>query len=98
MKENVGLLGGSCSRCGKKRNAYRCVVGGPVVSRQLGRSRCRWEENIKIELQEMGCIHVIEDGDKWRAVVNTSSNIRVQRIQGFLVKDDCVLWSFVTTT
>jgi hypothetical protein len=54
MKENVGLLGGSCSTCGKKRSAYRCVVGRPVVSRQLVRSRRRWEENITMDLKEMG--------------------------------------------
>ena len=53
MKENVGLLGGSCSTCGKKRSDCRCVVGRSVVSRQLVRSRRRWEENIKKDLKEM---------------------------------------------
>jgi len=37
MKENMDLFGGSFSTCGKKRNAYRCVVGRPVVSRRTCR-------------------------------------------------------------
>ena len=62
MKENVAVLGGSCSRRGKKRNAYRCVVGRPVVSRKLVRPRRRWKENIKLQLQEMGCIQMGTSG------------------------------------
>jgi hypothetical protein len=54
VKENVGLFGGSCSTCGKKRNAHRYVVGRPVVSRHLVKSRRRWEENTKMDLQELG--------------------------------------------
>jgi hypothetical protein len=67
MKENVGLFGGSCSTCGKKKNAYKYVVGRPVVSRQLVRSRRRWEENIKVGLKELGThglYTLTEDRDK----------------------------------
>ena len=94
------MLGGTCSTFGKMRNAYRCVVGRPVVSRQLVRSRRRWEEHIKMELKEMDCIHVTEDRDKWRAVVNTASNIRVYRMQGFLEQLGCQggLWSVYKIT
>jgi hypothetical protein len=42
------------ARIGAKRNAYRILVGKPEVKRPLGRPRCRWVENIKIDLREIG--------------------------------------------
>ena len=50
--------------------------------RPLGRPRCRWEENIKMDLQEVGCggmdwIEVAQDRDRWRALVNAVMNLRV---------------------
>jgi hypothetical protein len=40
---------------GKKRGIYRVLVGKPEGKRLLGRPRCRWEDNIKMDLQEVGC-------------------------------------------
>jgi len=40
---------------GERRVAYRVLVGKPEGKRQLGRPRCRWENNIKMNLQEVGC-------------------------------------------
>jgi hypothetical protein len=63
-------------------NAYRVLVGKPEGKSTLGRSRCRWVDNIKIDLGEIGCdgvdwISVAQDRDQWRAFVNTVMNLRV---------------------
>jgi hypothetical protein len=65
---------------GKKRNAYRILVGKPEGMRALGRPRCRWVENIKMDIREIGwdCmdwIDVAKDRDQWRALVNMVMNL-----------------------
>jgi hypothetical protein len=67
---------------GETRNAYRMLVGKPEGKRPLGRPRCRWVENIKIDLREIGWggidwIELSQDRDGWRALVNTVMNLRV---------------------
>jgi hypothetical protein len=66
---------------GEKRGAYRILVGRPEGRRPLGRSRRRWEDNIKMGLQEVGWgmdwIELAQDRDRWRAVVNAVMNLRV---------------------
>jgi len=67
---------------GEKRGVYRVLVGKLKGKRQLGRPRCRWENNIKMDLQEVGCgdmdwIDLAQDRDKWRALVNAVMNLRV---------------------
>jgi hypothetical protein len=64
---------------GEKRNAYRILVG---KSKRPRRPRCRWVDNIKIEIREIGCdgmdwVDVAHDRDHWRALVNTVMNLRV---------------------
>jgi hypothetical protein len=66
----------------EKRNAYRSMVGKPEGKRPLGRSRRRWEDNIKMDLMEIGWggmdwIDVAQDRDQLRALVNTVMNLRV---------------------
>ena len=61
---------------------YRVLAGKPEGKRPLGRSRRRWEDNIKIDLQEVGCegmdwIVLAQDRDRWRALVNAVMNLRV---------------------
>ena len=61
---------------------YRVLVGKPGGKRPLGRPRLRWEDNIKMDLQEVGCggmewIDLAQDRDRWRAVVNAVMNLRV---------------------
>jgi hypothetical protein len=67
---------------GERRSAYRALVGKPEERRPLGRPRCRWEDNIKMDLREVGwgCmdwINLAEDRDRWRALVNAVMNLRV---------------------
>ena len=72
-----------CARMGEGRGEYRVVVGRPEGKRPLGRPRRRWEDNIKMDLQEMGrgCgdwRELAQDRDRWRALVSTVMNLRVQ--------------------
>jgi hypothetical protein len=66
---------------GKKRGAYRILVGRPEGRRQLGRPRRRWENNIKMDLQEVGWgmdwIELAQGRNRWGAVVNAVLNLRV---------------------
>jgi hypothetical protein len=74
-------MGRACSTNGAKRNVYRILVGKPEEG-PLGRSRRRWVDNIKIDLREMrwdgmDWIHVAQDRDRWRALVNAVMNFQV---------------------
>jgi hypothetical protein len=71
-----------CSTNGEKRNAYRILVEMPEGKRPLGRSRRRRVDNIKINLRELGWdgmdwIDLAQDGDQWKALMNTVMNPRV---------------------
>jgi hypothetical protein len=71
------------ARMGDKRNAYRILVGKPKGRSPLRRPRRRWVDNIKMDLLDirwdgMDSIDLAQDGDQWRALVNTVMNIRVQ--------------------
>jgi len=73
---------GHVARTGKRRGIYKVFVWKPEEKRPLGRRRRRWEDNIKMDLQEMGfwCMDWIEltqDRDRWRALVNAVMNLRV---------------------
>jgi hypothetical protein len=59
------------------RAVWRVLVGKPEGKRQFGRPRRRWEDNIKVDLEEVDCIELAEDRDRWRALVNTVMNFRV---------------------
>jgi len=61
--------------------AYSFLVGKPEGKRSLGRPRCRWEDNIKTDLQKVECrvidwIKLTQDSDRWRALVNAVTNLR----------------------
>ena len=65
-----------------RRGICRVLVAKPEGKRPLGRPRRRWEENIKMDLQEVGCggmdlIELVQVRDRWRAVVNAVMNLRV---------------------
>jgi len=66
----------------ERRGVYRVLVGKPEGKRQLGRHRLRWEDNIKMDLQEVGCtgmdwIEVARDRERRRALVNAVMDFRV---------------------
>jgi hypothetical protein len=67
---------------GEKKNAYRILVGNPRGKRPLERPRRRWENNIKMDLREIGWdgmdwVDLSQDRDQWWALVNTIMNLRV---------------------
>jgi hypothetical protein len=70
-------MGGACS-------AYRVLVGKREGKRPLGRPRRRWEDSIKMDLQEVGMdwIELAQDRDRWRALVNTVMNLWVPQSAG----------------
>jgi len=73
---------GHAACMGERREVYRVLVGKPEGKRPLGRPRLRWEDNIKMDLQEVGCggmdwIDLAQERDRWRAVVNVVMNLWV---------------------
>jgi hypothetical protein len=73
---------GHVSRMGEVRGAYNILVASPEGRRPLGRPRHRWEDNIEMDHREIGFgdvdqIHLAQDTDRWRALVNTVMNLRI---------------------
>jgi hypothetical protein len=69
---------------GGKRNMYRLLVGKPEGNRPLGRPRCRWVDNIRMDLGKVGFgnvdwIGLAQDRNRWRALVNLVLNLRVPK-------------------
>jgi len=67
---------------GERRGVYRILVGKPEEKRPLGRPRRRWEDNIQMDLQEVGCggmdwIELAQDRNRCRALVNAVMNLQV---------------------
>jgi len=72
-------MAGACSKYGGEEMRREGFGGG---KRPLGKPRRRWEENIKMDLQEVGCcgmdwIELAQDRDRWRTLVNAVMNLRV---------------------
>ena len=75
-------MGGACSAYGEEGGVYKVLVGKPEGKRPLGRPRCRWEDNIKMDVKEVGwggidCIDLAQGRDGWRAFVHEVINRRV---------------------
>jgi hypothetical protein len=71
----------------ERRSIYRVLVGKLEGKRPLGRPRHKLEDNIKIDLQEVGClgmdwIDVAQDRDRWRVLVNTAMKIWFYKMRG----------------
>jgi len=67
---------------GERRGVYSVLVVKPEAKRPLGRPRRRWEDNIRMDLQEVECgvvdwFELAQDRDSWRALVNAVMNLRV---------------------
>jgi len=70
------------ARMGEDRGVYRVLLGKPEGRRPLGRPRRRWVDNIRMDLQEVGCgymdwIGLVQDRDNWRTLMNAVMNLRV---------------------
>jgi hypothetical protein len=73
---------GHVARMGETRNSYRILVGKPEGKRPIRRPRRSWVDNIKMDLGEIGWdgvywIELVQDRDRWKALVNTVMNLRV---------------------
>ena len=78
-------MGGACGAYGG--GVHRFLVGKPEGKGPLGRPRRRWEDNIKMDLQEVGggwedWMELAQDRDRWRALVSTVMNLRVPKMRG----------------
>ena len=87
MKSRRMIWAGHVARMGEERGVYRVLVGKPEGKRPLGRPRRRWEDNIKMDLHEVGggCedwMELAQDRDRWRALVGTVMNLRVPKMRG----------------
>jgi hypothetical protein len=72
---------------GERRGMYRVLVGKSEGKRPLGTPRCRWEDNIKMDLQEVGCggmdwIELAQDRDRWWVLVYVVMNLQVLKMWG----------------
>ena len=75
------------ARMGEGRGVHRVLVGKPEGKRPLGRPRRRWEDNIKMDLEEVGgcCedwMELAQDRDRWRELMGTVMNLRVPKMRG----------------
>ena len=73
---------GHVARMGEERGVYRVLVGKPEGKRPLGRPRRRWVDNIRMDLQEVGCMYMdwiglAQDRERWRTLVSAVMNLRV---------------------
>ena len=80
-------MGEACSTYGERRGLYRVLVWKPEGKRPLGRPRCRWQDNIKVDLHDVVCggmdwIDPAQDRDRWRELVNAVMNLRVPKNAG----------------
>jgi len=73
---------GHVAHMSEEMGVYRVLMGKPEGRRPLGRPRCRWVDNIRMDLQEVGCgyvdwIGLAQDRDRWRTLVSAVMNLRV---------------------
>jgi hypothetical protein len=83
IKSRTMIWAGHVARMRVERGVYRVLVGKTEGKRPLGRPRRRWEDNIRMDLQEVRCgsmdwIGLAHDRDRWRAIVNAVMNLQVQ--------------------
>ena len=75
-------MGWDVALMGEERGVYRVLVGKPERRRPQGRPRRRWVDNIRMDLQDVGCgcmdwIGLVQDRDRWRTLVSAVMNLRV---------------------
>ena len=88
---------GHVARMGEERGVYRVFVGKPGGRRPLGRPRRRWVDNIRMNLQEVGCGYMAQDRDRWQMLVSAVMNLLVLSNAGNFLTS-CKPVSFSTRT
>ena len=76
IKSRILRWAGHVARMQKGSSAFKILTGKPTGKRPLGRPRRRWEDNIRMDLEEIG-INAAQDKNYWRALVNAALNLRV---------------------
>ena len=87
IKSRKNEMGGACGTHGDRRGVYRVLMGKHEGKKPLGRPRRRWEDNIKMDLQEVGggCgdwMELSQDRHRWRTLVSTVMNLRIPKMLG----------------
>ena len=87
VKSRIMRWEGHVVRMGDGRGMHRVLIGKPEGKRLWGRPRRRWEDNIKMDLREVGggvgdWMKLAQDRDRWRALVGTVRNLRVPKMRG----------------
>ena len=82
IKSRIMRWAGLVAHMGEERGVYRALVGKPEGRRPLGRPKRSWVDNIRMDLQEVGCgymdwIGLAQDRDRWRTLVGAVMNLRV---------------------
>ena len=82
IKSRRMIWAGHVARMGELRDVYSLLIGEPEGKRPLGKPRRRWEDNIKMDLQKVGCggmgwFELAHGRDRWRTLVNAVMNLRV---------------------
>jgi len=83
IKSRIMRWPGHVARMGEERGVYRVMVGKPERRRPLGRPRRRWVDNIRMDLQEVGCVYMdwiglAQERDRLRTLVSAVMNLRFQ--------------------
>ena len=87
VKSRIMRWAGHVTSMGEVRDVHKVLIRKPEGKRPLGRPRRRWEDNIKMDLQEVGgsCgdwMELAQDRDRWRALVSTVRNLQVPKMRG----------------
>jgi len=82
IKSRTMRWAGYVALMGEQRGVYRVLVGKPEGRRPLGRPRRRWVNNIRMDLQKVGCVYMdwiglAQDRDSWRTLLSAVMNLRV---------------------
>ena len=82
IKSRRMIWAGHVAHMGEETGVCRVLVGKPEGRRPLGRPRRRWADNIRMDLQEVGCVYIdwiglAQDRDRWRTLVSAVMNLRV---------------------